>query len=256
MFLKQYFVDLLNTYRIGKSVYSDAYFKRTAQLSVLENLKKPRRTTIINHLITVVNAQNYLEIGVRDPGKNFNRIQCKNKFSVDPGIEFEDNPVDFKMTSDTFFKKLNNDELEIKSNIKFDVIFIDGLHISDQVEKDILNSLNFIDDDGFIILHDCNPPSEYHQRETYNFMYSPARNFWNGTTWKALYKFRHANGLYSICFDCDWGVGVISKKQYPGFNTLKGDIENKFYEFSVLNEHRAQHLNLQSFENWITLLKD
>lgn len=256
MFLKQYVVDLRNTYRLGKRVSSDDYFKKTAELSTLEFLKQPRRSTIINYLATMIDAQNYLEIGVRDPRKNFNRIQCKNKFSVDPGIEFEDNPVDFKMTSDTFFKKLKNDELEIKSNIKFDVIFIDGLHISDQAEKDILNSLDFITDNGFVILHDCNPPSEFHQREQYNFMLSPAKSFWNGTTWKAFYKARHQSGLYSICFDTDWGVGVISKKQYPDFNTINNKVQNEFYEFSMLNEFRNEHLNLYSFEKWTELIKN
>ncbi|MGV8813796.1 MAG: class I SAM-dependent methyltransferase [Gelidibacter sp.] len=253
MFLKQYVVDLLNNYRIGKHIKSDEYFKKTAELSVLENLKTPRRTFIINHLISFINAQNYLEIGVRNPTKNFDRIQCKNKFSVDPGIEFEDNPVDFKMTSDVFFENLKRDKLSIKSHIKFDVIFIDGLHVSNQVEKDILNSLEILNENGIIILHDCNPPSEFHQREQYDFMYSPARNFWNGTTWKAFYKFRHHKDLFSICFDSDWGVGLISKKQYPFFNNIKDEVQNGFYEFSVLNEFRKEHLNLFSFEDWVEL---
>ncbi|WP_053069193.1 hypothetical protein [Bizionia psychrotolerans] len=102
-FVKQYVVKLMNYNRIGKAIYFDEYFKRTAQLSSLENLKKPRRTDIINYLISLVDGKNYLEIGVRDPRKNFNKIQCATKFSVDPGIEFEDNPVDFDMTSDLFF---------------------------------------------------------------------------------------------------------------------------------------------------------
>ena len=106
MFLKQYVVDLLNIYRLGKKVYLDDYYKDTAKLSKLENLKTPRRTTIINFLVSYIGAKNYLEIGVRDPRKNYNRIQCQNKYSVDPGVEFEDNPVDFKMESDVFFDKL------------------------------------------------------------------------------------------------------------------------------------------------------
>ncbi|MEM5564585.1 class I SAM-dependent methyltransferase [Psychroserpens sp. AS72] len=254
-FLKQHVVDFLNTYRIGKQIYFDDYFKNTAQLSISENLKTPRRTDIINYLISVIDAQFYLEIGVRDPRKNFNKIQCKNKYSVDPGIEFEDNPVDFKMTSDLFFEKLKSDELKIKSDIKFDVIYIDGLHISSQVEKDILNSLEFLNDNGFIILHDCNPPSVFHQREEYNFKNSPAKSFWNGTTWKAFYKVRHQSDLFSICFDTDWGVGIISRKQYPSFNNIKDKVQNEYYEFSVLNKHRKEHLNLHLFEEWTKIKK-
>ncbi|MGC1633554.1 MAG: class I SAM-dependent methyltransferase [Gelidibacter sp.] len=253
--LKQYVVGLLDVYRKGKKIHLDAHFKKTAQLSTLENLKSPRRTQIINYFISLIDAQYYLEVGVRDPRKNFNRIQCENKFSVDPGVEFEDNPVDFKMTSDVFFKKLKDNELKIKSDIKFDVIFIDGLHLSNQVERDILNSLDLLNENGVIILHDCNPPSEFHQREQYDFVNSPARSFWNGTTWKAFYKARHHSDLFSLCFDCDWGVGVISKKQYPLFNNINGKVQNEFYEFSVLNEFRDEHLNLATFEQWAALIE-
>jgi hypothetical protein len=254
-FLKQYVVDLLTIYRLGKMVYLDDHFKRTAQLSALENLKQPRRTSVINYLISLIDGQHYLEIGVRDPRKNFDRIQCPHKLSVDPGIEFKDNPVDYKMTSDLFFKNLKNNALDLSPNIKFDVIFIDGLHISNQVERDILNSISFLNDDGFIVLHDCNPPTEFHQREQHDFMNSPARSFWNGTTWKAFYKFRHRHDLFSICFDTDWGVGVISKKKYPLFNTIGGKVQNEFYEFAVLNEFRTNHLNLCFFEQWAELTK-
>jgi hypothetical protein len=62
---------------------------------------------------------------------------------------------------------------------------------------------------------------------------------------------RHRKDLFSICFDCDWGVGIISKKQYPSFNNIIGEVQNEFYEFSVLNEFRDEHLNLHSFELWM-----
>ena len=254
-FLKQYVVDFLTIYRLGKKVYLDDCFKKTAQLSAQEHLKSPRRTYIINYLVSLIDAQHYLEIGVRDPKKNFDRIQCKHKYSVDPGIEYIDNPVTYKMTSDHFFENFRNGELNLKPDIKFDVIFIDGLHISNQVERDILNSLEFLNDNGFIILHDCNPPSEFHQREAHHFNNSPARSFWNGTTWKAFYKFRHVDDLYSICFDCDWGVGVLSKISYPLFNNIKGKVQNEFYEYSILNKNRKEHLNLCSFDQWTKTLK-
>ena len=69
----------------------------------------------------------YLEIGVRNPDDNFNRIKAEDKYSVDPGVEFKVNPVDFKLTSDQFFAQLLNGEV-LNQNILFDVIFIDGLH--------------------------------------------------------------------------------------------------------------------------------
>lgn len=256
MFLKKYIVKKIHKYKKGEVVLKDPEFIQVSELNKIEIKKAPRRTEIINYLVSLTEQKYYLEIGVRDPNKNFNRINCINKFSVDPGVEFKENPVDFKITSDDFFKQLDEKKIEKLVNVKFDVIFIDGLHVSTQVEKDIQNSLNYLKDDGFIILHDCNPPSEYHQRENYLFMNSPAGPFWNGTTWKAFYKYRHIEDLYSICFDTDWGVGVISKKKLPLFNNISAPMNNSFYEFSILNENRMNFLNLQFFEEWKKHIKN
>lgn len=253
--LKHFLLNIKNSYVIGKRILSDPYFNTTSAITKTEINKSPRRSVIINHLLALTPGTNYLEIGVRNPEKNFNRINCLNKYSVDPGVEFETNPVDYKMTSDTFFQALRGGKINLIPSIKFDVIFIDGLHLANQVERDILNSLHFISDRGFIILHDCNPPSEFHARESYNFSNSPAGSFWNGTTWKAFYKFRYHQDLYSICFDTDWGVGVISKFMYPEFNNLKVPINNPYFEFISHLNNRKLNMNLQNFDTWIKNVK-
>lgn len=234
----------------ARAIGFDRNYKNIALLSQKEKSKTPSRTEIINFFLALTNQKNYLEIGVRNPDNNFNRISCLNKFSVDPGVEFLANPVDFKYTSDVFFQKLKNNELElISKDTSFDVIFVDGLHLAEQVYKDIENSLSFLHDDGFLILHDCNPPSEFHQREDYSFTNSPAGIFWNGTTWKAFYAYRCNENYFSICFDTDWGVGVISKRDFLKFNNLKFN-KNMFFEFNTLDINRKEHLNLISFSEW------
>ncbi|MCZ2339079.1 MAG: class I SAM-dependent methyltransferase, partial [Chitinophagales bacterium] len=105
-----------------------------------------------------------LEIGVRNPNDNYNKIMADVKYSVDPGVEFKENPVDFKMTSDAFFERLRNGE-HIDRNIRFELIFIDGLHLADQVDRDIEHALAFLKDDGFLVMHDCNPPTEWHAKK-------------------------------------------------------------------------------------------
>lgn len=105
-----------------------------------EMAKSPSRTEIINFLLAGKMNSSYLEVGVRNPKDNFNHILASRKYSVDPGIEFESNPVDFQMTSNEFFKGLRKGEhLE---GTMFDVIFIDGLHTAEQVEIDIDHALN------------------------------------------------------------------------------------------------------------------
>ena len=110
------------------------------------------RTDIINYFIEKYNYNNYLEIGIDNPNNNFNKIICRNKTGVDPH-----KACDFKMTSDDFFSQLK------KTNF-YDIIFIDGLHTSSQVLKDIKNSLNCLSAEGTIIVHDCNPATRRLQR--------------------------------------------------------------------------------------------
>lgn len=253
--LKSKWKKIRYQYAMAKKLFGNVIFYDTYLLSKKESKKQPSRTTIINYFLTLCDGENYLEIGVRNPADNFDKILCKNKYSVDPGIEFKANPVDFKLTSDAFFNALTENKLSIPSHIKFDVIFIDGLHTANQVLMDIKNSLQYIKDNGFIILHDCNPPTIFHARENYKFTITPARGFWNGTTWKAFYKYRQDPSYFSICFDTDWGVGVLSKTKVTGFNTLKDTNNNHFFEYEILNTNRVAHLNLKNFDDWKSSLK-
>lgn len=239
---------LKRIYFFGNSVIENDEFINAANLTTIESNKTPYRYEIINYLLSKVAVEQpvYLEIGVRNPAENYDKINCAIKYSVDPGIEFKENPVDYKITSDEFFKQLSAGTV-LKQDQKFDVIFIDGLHLADQVERDILNALNCLNKDGFIVLHDCNPPTEYHARENHNFRMSPALNNWNGTVWKALFKMRFNKGLSTCCIDADWGVGVIMKNDlFPALETNF----NPFFEYSLFDQNRKKSLNLISFESF------
>ncbi|MFB9056408.1 class I SAM-dependent methyltransferase [Mariniflexile ostreae] len=217
-------------------------------------LKKPySRTDVINYLLSLAKGTTtYLEIGVRNPDDNFNHINAATKYSVDPGLEFEENPVDFKITSDEFFDKLRANQI-LSSNLRFDVIFIDGLHYAEQVDRDIQNAMHVIKDNGFIVLHDCNPPTEWHARETFGFYKTPAQGYWNGTTWKAFLKWRFNPAVYSCCVDTNWGIGVLSKTHPIGKSIAH---TNPFYEYSLLEKHRKAYLNLVTFDDLKHALKE
>jgi predicted O-methyltransferase YrrM len=214
-----------------------------------EIAKNGRRWEIINFLLTKTDNKNYLEIGTRNPEDNFNKINADYKISVDPCFEFETDQIDFKLTSDDFFNQYNNiDGIKDK---KWDVIFIDGLHLADQVYRDITNSLNVLENNGYIVLHDCNPPSEYHARENYLDYSTVARECWNGTVWKAFVKARNTDGLYSVCVDTDWGIGILSRTPNKHFKDIKkGELKNEFYEFGVFDNERVNVLNLISIEKF------
>ena len=200
-----------------------------------QGYEKANRTSIINHIIKKNNFKNYLEIGVHD-GRNFDKIMIKKKIGVDPK-PLKYNPNITRISSDNFFKT---------NNSKYDVIFIDGLHLEGQVDRDLKNSLNYINDKGVIIMHDCNPPSEFHQRQIFevNGRFPP----WNGTAWRSYVKLRMENkNLSMCCIDCDWGVGIIQK----GKQKLYNSIENLNYW--DLHNDRKTILNLISVKKFLKM---
>ena len=239
-------------YNWGGRFLNDPYHIENKKLNNIEFNKQPLRFDVINYLLKNLNRETtYLEIGVRNPEDNYNKILATKKYSVDPGIEFKENPVDFKMTSDDFFTKLENGDI-LTRDTRFDIIFIDGLHLAEQVDRDIKNALKFIHEDGFIVLHDCNPPSEWHARETHKYEISPAMQNWNGTTWKAYVKYRNRPDLFTCCIDTDWGIGIISFKIQFG---KKNPIENPFYEYNIFSENREESLNLISYEEFNRIIE-
>lgn len=190
-----------------------------------------KRTDIINHLIQKNGYKRYLEIGVRNPDENLNKISIWHKDGVDPAGN-----CNHPMTSDEFFEKLNFDD-------KYDIIFIDGLHLDYQVDRDISNSLKHLSDGGTIVMHDCNPINEEHQVEEY-----VVGKTWNGTTWKAYVKYRMTNDNINMCVvDTDHGVGLIQRGEqilYPYKETLT---------YQMLENDRINMLNLISIEKFLSL---
>jgi hypothetical protein len=189
------------------------------------------RTEILQYLIDKYEYKSYLEIGVAS-GDTFTKIKCENKLGVDPSSVITENvePV----SSDCWFM-----QNEMNDNVKFDIIFIDGLHIKDQVIKDVNNSLKVLNEGGIIMLHDCNPPTEGHQ------IVPQMQGEWNGDVWKALYHFNRILGDYHVfTIDTDWGCGIIKyeenlykkqKRNVPIFNDIT---------YADLDNNRKEILNL------------
>ena len=200
------------------------------------------RIDIINFLSNKFGYKNYLEIGVRNPWECFDHIVCDNKDSVDPGFENPNNTAIYKYTSDEFFQMLESGSLDKGKDFKWDMIFIDGLHTSYQVELDIRNSLKHLSENGTIVLHDCNPPTEYHARADYHDYSTIAGGCWNGTVWKAIYKLRCFTPDVDVCVvDKDWGCGIVRR----GSQNLCF-FDNPYYDYDVFRDNREKHLNLIS----------
>jgi hypothetical protein len=175
-----------------------------------------KRYEIINRVIESKGYSDYLEIGVRN-GECFKQICCKNKTGVDPNPTSSD--TTHIMTSDDFF-------MSIAEDTKFDVIFIDGLHLDFQVDLDIENSLKHLKEGGTILLHDCNPPTHFHADTKPNYD-PPAKGEWNGTVYLSLIKLRlYNNNVKLRTVDSDWGVGILTKDLSESINAFPNDATN------------------------------
>ena len=191
------------------------------------------RFDIINHFITKYNFVNYLEIGVFN-GECIEAVIAEHKDGVDPGSEGVVHPkVNYPITSDEFFDLIKDHD------VKYDIIFIDGLHHSDQVIKDITNSLKHTTDNGVIVMHDCNPPTQAHAQVPRN-----GQNEWNGDTYKAFLQSRINNPQHEhFVVDDDWGVGVILKNQ-SDFPITKENLQEGIDSWDYFDQNRKKLLNL------------
>ena len=182
----------------------------------------PTRIDLINYLRKINNAKSYLEIGCRSD-KCFNKIKIKNKVGIDP-----ERGGTLRMTSDEYFQKHNE---------KFDIIFIDGLHLYEQVVIDLNNSLNCLNENGFIILHDLLPTAESRAGE------QPAKaksGGWNGTTWKISWDLIDRDDVIFNIGLFDEGVGIVQKNEFIPTDSINiepksKNIDYKYYEKNKLD---------------------
>jgi hypothetical protein len=125
----------------------------------------------IAYLSGLNSAVKYLEIGVAW-GTTFFSVDMPFKIAVDPHFNFD--PLDhtkngthfFQITSDEFFRKLDDDDLAIQDifipkPFTFDVIFIDGLHTFEQSYRDFKNSLRYAHNKTLWLIDDTTPCDAY-----------------------------------------------------------------------------------------------
>jgi hypothetical protein len=189
--------------------------------------KYPSRYQIIQSIINRKSYKLYLEIGC-DQNQLFSKIKIKTKIGVDPV-----SGGNIRETSDNFFKK---------NNIKFDIVFIDGLHEYDQVKKDINNSLLFLNDDGVIFLHDCMPRDFFYQAVP------RSRSAWNGNVWKNIVESRTKPEIDTYVIHADQGIGMILKR--PNRKLLNLNINNfKKLKYKDFFYNYKEYLNVIYYEN-------
>ena len=186
-------LNKLHHYIFGKKFYKKIHFNFSNDFM---------RWNLINKIIQKKGFTSYLEIGCYQD-ETFSKVKIEKKVGVDPI-----SGGTLRQTSDAFFST-NRDF--------FDLIFIDGHHVYDQVIKDINNSLGCLNKDGTILVHDCLPASFFQQAVP------RSQHIWTGDVWKAIAMIGTNPDLYTHICCIDYGVGIILRK--PNENILNISME-------------------------------
>ncbi len=202
-------------------IFKEFFFKKKISINWDDY---PKRYELINSIIIKKNYKNYLEIGCFE-NENFDKIKIENKIGVDPV-----SGGNIRKTSDEFFKNCKD---------SFDIIFIDGLHHYEQVKKDIINSLKFINKGGVILVHDCLPTRARDQ------MVPRSHEKWNGDVWKSIVEFRTKEHPDTYVCLADQGLGLILDRKNK--NRLDFKINNfKNLRFSDYYNNYKKFMNIIS----------
>ena len=223
-------------------------YKSCDEFEIIDNhVYKPKYNTNLMDRHLVVNQltkaeDNYLEIGVEN-GYTFNNTHFINKTGVDPSPTFISDKVVVE-TSDDFF-------LKVELSTKYDVVFIDGMHQSEYVVRDINNSIKFLNDGGKILIDDIIPLTYDEQlkipkKHYYDNGILKYGESWTGDVWKVIFHILlfHAQDLdFSYYYHLNYrGVAVLH-------------IKNKFQisesELSDINEHDY----FKDFKSYMNLLE-
>jgi hypothetical protein len=212
--------------------------------------KAYNKISFINYTTRNYNFNNcyYLEIGILF-GETFKSISLdeKNKFGVDPFIDRyifldEDRKLHsrifmsaevmekaaegggsvnniscggvYHLTSDIFFKYKNK-------NLKFDIIFIDGHHTYEQLQKDVINALSSLNDNGIIFIHDLLPRNHLESSEIQKSL------IWHGAIWKVAVELSEHPDLIFKIVNIDRGLGILRKKNYKKYIDKTEELRDK-----------------------------
>jgi glycosyltransferase involved in cell wall biosynthesis len=207
------------------------------------NVKKINYNTDYHERFMVINSNThqtntYLEIGV-ETGFTFNNVHflTENKTGVDPDPKCS-YPNLIEKTSDSFFE-------DNKEHTK-DVIFIDGMHQTEYILRDINNSIKILNAEGKIFIDDILPLTYDEQLKIPNRHYYENGILkygepWTGDVWKLLYfmlQNYYENFVFSYFYNVNYrGVGCIQIVHPFQIDNASIDEINNYNYFEDFNNY-------------------
>lgn len=201
---------------------------------------------IVNYLIGIKGYRKFLEVTTPVTGLKFaevtNRVAKDRIWSRASGSDDDGQDVTYRLHSDDAFSEIQKDGKH------YDIIFVDGWHTFFQAEKDILNSLECLVDDGSLVVHDCNPPEESHTGEPF----SRSDDEWCGDVYQVIIKLRMTRQDLCICIvDTDFGCAVIQKRTSSPLTPPTGLGFEDMIRWEYFSQNRKRLLDLISTSEFL-----
>lgn len=257
----------------GKLSFALPVLKKIVFFLSLKSPKKTEKTAkankitkykIINFFGQNYDCQAYLEIATSTTGHYFSKID-RNIFSTTERLlynissEYSDGfNIDYHQTSlqtSSLFHELQT------LGKKYDVILVDPWHSYECSLRDIENAFKLLNDNGVIVVHDCNPREKNWISPTYK------TGGWMGQTYLAFIDFVHSRKDLEYCVvDSDYGCGIIRKKTPNSITQLEKKLLKKGFKLEVktniwkeankweiFDKYRADLLHLIKADDFIQL---
>jgi hypothetical protein len=167
-----------------------------------------------------LDCRTYFEVGT-DRGDTLNGFRC-DTVCVDPHFQVNQNVLVgkkktffFQMTSDEFF---DNYDLRTFMPRGPDVVFLDGLHLFENLLRDFINTEKSCHYQSVIALHDCLPLNERMAEREFRFGEDEDGTgaWWTGDVWRLLLVLKkYRPDLRVRIFDCPpTGLTVCTRVDY------------------------------------------
>lgn len=249
---------------IKSSVFTKFYKavnEKSLSMNLFYRFVKMRKYHIANLLARRFDYKSYLEICTPTTGLTYSMIdrstfsRCLRLMYSVPDNFSDVQTVDFSTESKSPEYLMNT---ITSSGEKFDLVFVDPYHTYYASLRDIQFALSVINDNGTVVVHDCNPPNQHCTSPEF----IPGE--WCGLTYTAfLDVVMSREDIYYCTVDTDYGCGIITRlyymessvPSYPGDSLVKSWFSLPFSEkYNFFDKHRSHLLRLVTPQQFLKQL--
>jgi hypothetical protein len=166
-------------------------------------------------------------------------VMARRKVGVDPR-----QGGTHRMTSDAFFATA---QVVRGADERFDVVFIDGLHLYEQVRRDLDGALSVLKPDGWIAFHDMLPRDwlEEHVPQI-------RTSGWTGDGWKVAFELLASPDMAFRLLAVDHGVLVAKPlAENPRIPDLSATLAGERFSYLYRNFRQLPVVDYPEAAEWV-----